>query len=367
MTRTTAEPTAGLRSEPDAPGLRVAVSPWYVDNKYQEEFYRALGPVVQSVTREIVIDDGWLRRKAADLDVLHFHWPERVWRRAPSLRGRLRILLGLWTYLRLARRLGIRIWWTAHNLAPHEDASFVDQLGVRLLARQADLVICHSEWSRDHVRQRFGLPAERVLTLELPPCLDVAAAAPQSRAYYRRLFGVDERVVLFACLGQVRPYKNLLASAQAVASLDRPDVRLVIAGPPHDRALAAELERFAETHGAVRVMARKLGDEEFAGLVKASDAVLLPYLRVTNSAVLVDVLSAGRPVIASRHAVFEEIAARAPGAVEFTEAPTPSGIQAALLRYIDVAATANEAARTFRSADWWTAVAPLRAYLGRTG
>lgn len=344
----------------DVRPLRFAVRPWYPKNHYLERFYEALGPAARAVHRQVVIRDSWLREQRDNIDVLHFHWPESVWRTGQGILSRTRTLTGFWTYLRRARAMGYAVWWTAHNLAPHDAPGVLDHIGMCILARQADLIICHSDWSRAEVVRRFQCQPARILTIELPPALDVRAYALRSRQEYRRQFGVPDDAIVFACPGHIRAYKNLVATAEAVAALStQTNAHLIVGGSPHDSDVVRQLEAVAARCPRVRVIPRRLEDEEFGGMVRACDAVVVPYTSVTNSSVLVDALCGGRPVVASRHPVFEEIARKAPGAVLFADGASPAALEAALRSFIGNRESALAAAGEFRPATWWSAVQPI--------
>ena len=73
------------------PDVHTAVNP------YLRLFYRALEPWQVRVTGRIPLDNAVLRRNAAEVDVLHFHWgPDGLWRnRGPGLLRRLHGQIGL--------------------------------------------------------------------------------------------------------------------------------------------------------------------------------------------------------------------------------------------------------------------------------
>ena len=102
-------------------------------NPYLNLFYNALSKHGFSFSGGLKINDNWLCKNYKNIDILHFHWPEDVWRvRSKNKIGRLRGVVGFWKYLRLAHKLGIKVWWTLHNLEHHEGADIVDKLGYKV-------------------------------------------------------------------------------------------------------------------------------------------------------------------------------------------------------------------------------------------
>ena len=102
-----------------------------------------------------------------------------------------------------------------------------DHYGYRLLARESDLIICHSEWSAALVRDHFR-PGGELLVM---PHGELASACPppRSRVDVIRELGLDPEAPLVSCLGRLRDYKGLELAAEAVERINGP-VQLVIGG-----------------------------------------------------------------------------------------------------------------------------------------
>ena len=152
--------------------------------------------------------------------------PALARRIASAARGTGRSLLGLARFLRAARRARITRIWTVHNLAPHEGAYRWDHYGYRLLARETDLIICHSEWSAALVRQNF-VPAASFSSCPMAN-LRAHVRRPKPRRCDPRARAGSE-APLVSCLGRLRDYKGLELAAEAVERINGP-VQLVIGG-----------------------------------------------------------------------------------------------------------------------------------------
>jgi glycosyltransferase involved in cell wall biosynthesis len=125
--------------------------------------------------------------------------------------------------------------------------------------------------------------------------------------------GLDPALPTISCLGRIREYKGLDLACATVGRLHG-RVQFVVAGPVQRgfdvAAVRAALERVP---GAI-LIPRQLTDQEFADLMAASDAALLPYREVTGSAVLLTAIGFGRPVIAADLPYFREVLATEPDA-----------------------------------------------------
>lgn len=263
-------------------------------NPYLRLFYSALGEYGVERHPDAWFSLRWLWGQRNAVHAVHFHWPEQLWNgvREPTARSLCKLL----AFLSMARALGVRVIWTAHNVQPHEPTFGADTLGLRIIGRFADLVICHDAAARDTVRRRHR-PRGRVVVMPHGN-YDGVYPAPRPAALVRQEWGLDPRKPVVACVGHLRSYKGFDVACEAAARLGD-EAQVLIAGAPHPTFDPAPLaERVAGLPNAVLVQ-RRLTDRDYADLVNASDLVLLPYHRVTGSGALLAAWSLGKPVVAS--------------------------------------------------------------------
>jgi glycosyltransferase involved in cell wall biosynthesis len=261
---------------------------------------------------DLAIDVGQLRARAPTLSALHLHWPEDIWRKgfdaAPTRLGRAvmagRHLTYLWRFLRTARALGLVRVWTVHNMEPHEGSYRWDFYGYRLLARETDVVICHSRSSLQAVERKFR-PLGQLILMPIGE-LGSVYPSPRPRAEVLGQLGLDSARPMLSCLGRLREYKGLDLANEAVGRLGG-RVQLVIGGPRTPGFDTEPLRALVERTPGVRLMDRALTRQEFADIMGASDAALLSYRKITGSAALMSALGFGRGVITSDLAYFREI------------------------------------------------------------
>ncbi len=282
--------------------FRIAVYPPRVvqrGNPYFTLCHAALEKHGIAAVDDLAIDLGHLRGRAGTLDAVHLHWPEDIWRkdfsRAAGRLGRaLRAgqgLLYLRRFLRAARALGIERVWTVHNMEPHEGAYRWDHYGYRLLARETDVVICHSRSTMEAVQREYR-PRGRVILMPIGE-LGSAYPAPRPRAQVLSQLGLNPERPTVSCLGRLRDYKGLDLACEAVARL-KGRVQLVLGGPRHAGFDTGPIRAaVARTPGLV-LIERVVTDQEFADIMGASDAALLSYRKITGSAALLSALGFGR-------------------------------------------------------------------------
>jgi glycosyltransferase involved in cell wall biosynthesis len=103
-------------------------------------------------------------------------------------------------------------------------------------------------------------------------------------------------VVLF--LGLLRPYKglDLLAEAWPLVTGAIPDARLLVVGKRGDHGIGADLDRLRHLPG-VRVQEGYVSVRSMLDYHAASNAVVVPYRRISQSGTLMTAIGLGRPTV----------------------------------------------------------------------
>jgi glycosyltransferase involved in cell wall biosynthesis len=298
---------------------RIAIWPYqpHCSNPYQALFCAAVRHHGHAVVGEAEVNDEFLRRHAHEFDVLHLQWNvEDVWRtRGRTPWGQLRGVLGLWRFLRRARALGLRVVWTVHDLRPHERAGRIDWLGYALLARTADLCLCHSKIGREDFLQTYSAPPDRTVVVPHGN-YDTHYPAPRPKSETLAALGLHGSKRTLLCCGIVRPYKRYDLAIRALRELGS-DYQLVLAGSPFEDNYAQTLRECGQDLENVHLILRELSEQEVADLYLAADCVLLPYDRITSSGSALLTFSLGRGAVTSDLPLFRELAATDPEAVSF--------------------------------------------------
>jgi glycosyltransferase involved in cell wall biosynthesis len=346
------------------PAVELRVAPWPDDrgNPYQRLFYDALAPHGVRKVEGLSINDGALRRLASNVDVVHLHWPEYAWRvGGRRFHHQVRLAVGLFRFLQLAKELGLRVWWTAHNIEPHEGSRLFNWFAYRLVARQSHLVIAHSHRAARQVRRRFG--NDRVVVMPHGNFRGVYPP-PRAREIVLSELGLNPAIPMVSCLGAIRPYKGFTLAVDAVSRLGG-RVQLVIAGDPKTETDAAELEALRANRPWLRLMLRRTSDQEFSDVLSASDALLLPYRRATTSGVLLTAWSAGRGVIASNISYFADELIEHPNAGVLATPGDPGAFADAIESYLSLPAAERQRAAFAAAAahEWTQCVGPVVSVL----
>lgn len=228
-------------------------------------------------------------------DTLHVHWVFNF--RLPGS-GVIPGLAGLslaWfrVVLAVARHLGLRVVWTAHNTLPHEPVFGDDVGGRRTLVEASDLVVAHSSATLTDL-ERIGARPRR--SAVIPPGPFHPKVDPEELREPGSSGSEPRRLLFF---GKVIAYKGVEELIEAVRLLpDDLDVRIAVVGECQDAELRARIEVAAAQAGErVELRLEHVPDEEVSPLMSAADAVVLPFRRITTSASALLAMEHGRPLV----------------------------------------------------------------------
>ena len=255
---------------------QIECHPGYGWHAYQECFAQAIKPY--GFISQAGGDFSNERLLATQADILHFHWIERLWD-TPSLLGKVKCLIGIHRYLTLAKQLNKKIIWTVHNHYPHENTSFIDHLGVKLFAKFSDLIVTHSEWSKQWVCHHFP----NAVTPLVMPHGNFKYVFSEHNGEKAGLsdFNLSSSQFTAGMIGVIRPNRGHELVIEAVKNL--PDTQLLIAGRNNDSAYFERLKTMASGYKNIVITELDLSDARYNELVGICDVVLLPYTDITTS------------------------------------------------------------------------------------
>jgi glycosyltransferase involved in cell wall biosynthesis len=206
------------------------------------------------------------------------------------------LVLQAWTFFvapclywlgKSAKKSDIEVVTIVHNTVDHEATSWKAWLINKQLA-VSDRFITHDRSQRHFLRTLFENKPTTVHPLPTKP-----AEQPVRRSPNRR-----ELSVLF--FGFVRPYKGLEVALSALSKTKNCDISMVVAG--EFWTSVAEARALIKTLGIakrVTLKPRFIEEWEVAQHFRLADVVVLPYHKVTSSAVLSQAYNYRVPVIVS--------------------------------------------------------------------
>lgn len=205
---------------------------------------------------------------------------------------------------------------TTHDLFPVEHPEWFSRGFGRwyswlwpILFRRVARVAANSEYTRQRVLERYGLPEEKVVTCHFAHDERFAPLPAEELERFRTDRGLPERYLLY--LGSVEPRKNLitLAAAWIRTSAREEGVKLVVAGGDARKDVFNAAGTGAETLNDPTV--HRLGyvaDEHLPLLYGGAETFVLPSLAEGFGLPVLEAMACGAPVICSDTTALPEIA-----------------------------------------------------------
>jgi glycosyltransferase involved in cell wall biosynthesis len=181
-----------------------------------------------------------------------------------------------------------------HNALPHEWFPAAGS-ALRRVASRTDEIICHSEYVAREIRALHVRTPLRVVPVPLLP----RGLEPATGSIGEELLDERPRRILF--FGHIRSYKGLEYLLDAWNGRDRgtPAV-LSIVGEDYRRGAFGRLRASAEpVRDDVERQRRYVSDSGLLRSVARADALVLPYVRASQSGWLPIAAALGTPVVAS--------------------------------------------------------------------
>jgi len=238
-----------------------------------------------------------------------------VWTQWPVMLGGRDLL---WTW---ARRLGLKLVHTVHDVQPHEPIPGYLELCRRIYAC-CDLLVVHSRSAAVDLLRLYPETTGRVVVA--PHGLyTVYPMRPQARATVRARLGIADDAALILSFGGIRPYKNIEAVLDALAGERSGKMLLVVAGresgysdlvpgDPLGRTRRLVAERGLEDR--VKMLPGPFDPGETAELFAAADVAVLPYLHSSGSGLLLLCMTFGVHIAATAVGGMDEYLAGYPRA-----------------------------------------------------
>jgi glycosyltransferase involved in cell wall biosynthesis len=289
-------PISGNTHQP----LRVASwpGPHYEHNPFIQIFCQGL----QLAGAEIIDVRDPCAEPRPQADVLIIHWPEQVFWRGFGQRQTTIATADTLQALGNWKADGAHIVWLVHNLAPHDQEDWKEQIWYSFyrdsLAALVDAFLTLSPSTVSQVRQAIPALQSKPASFVWHPTYPCVARPRATRLATRRGLGVADDTRLIAFLGLVRPYKDVEELLQAFQSRGG-NQRLLVAGKPIPDSFGDRIRSMSEADERILLVLRHLSSDEFCAYTAASDLVVIPLRNYLHSGSLVHAVSAGRRVLTS--------------------------------------------------------------------
>lgn len=286
--------------------MRIIAFPRY-GIAYTESFYNSVEeqgiPVIEGNW-----EGRWLLDNLTTNDVIHFHWPSFLYTSQGTTGKILKNYLRFIALLMICRIRSGQIWWTAHNLYPHNSARYpkLDRWARKIIIRASKGILVHSEEAQRLVEQEFPEANGKCLTIPHGNWIDDYSASI-SRVEARNSLGIAQENFVYLLFGQCQPYKNITTLVDAFRSVASENDHLVIAGRFNgDDYLGQVLER-AQNDSRIKIENRFIPEEEVSHFFEASDVMCIPYNEILTSGSAMLAIGFGVPVVSINKGFLKDV------------------------------------------------------------
>jgi glycosyltransferase involved in cell wall biosynthesis len=193
--------------------------------------------------------------------------------------------------------LGLRIIWTAHNVLPHEGRNTYGLRITKYLAKTASTIIVHSQQANLELAE-FGVTTARKTVVIPHGNYDGVYPESLTCTQARTKLGIESNDTAILFFGLIRKYKGVGDLLQAFEQLQRPDVRLIIAGECQDAGLAKTIAKAARKNKHILFINKPIPEENVAEYFAAADISCMPFKNITTSGSAILAATFGKPLVA---------------------------------------------------------------------
>jgi beta-1,4-mannosyltransferase len=237
----------------------------------------------------------------------HLHWPEMSLNHPNKIKAFLKII-ALFIQIDLAKMRGIKIVWTAHNLANHEKLhpklealfwkGFLWRLDAYISLSQAGLEAAQKCHHQLKTIPGFVIPHNHYRG-EYPDNITSQKA--------RKELGISPEAKVLLFFGRIRAYKNVPQLLQVFKNFSDPNSVLYIAGKAEVPGLAEDLAEQAKLDSRLQFDLDFISHDRAQLYFRAADLVVLPYREILNSGTALLSLSFDCPVLVPKRGAMGEL------------------------------------------------------------
>lgn len=243
-------------------------------------------------------EDGLILKNLRPGDAVHFHWPSYLYKQEGTPIRIARSFFKFVLRLILVRSKTKEIWWTAHNLLPHERCAIplLDVLARHLIIRMSSRVFIHGAEAEKVLLERF--PAARRKCVRIPHGHWMDLYGPvEAREQARTVLKLPRDAFIYLFFGQCRPYKNLDGLIEVFRRETGAEDFLLVAGNFSDDAYLKAIIELAAGDPRIRIDARFIDDSEIPTYFSAANAMCVPYREILTSGTAMLAFGFGTPVL----------------------------------------------------------------------
>lgn len=298
-------------------GRLIVYSPDYERNSYQRNLYSEYKRFNYEVlpANHLLIDEKLVKATFSRRLVFHQHWLKDIYWNALSIEAGTTAIERHIGIIRALKSYGATICWTLHNLTDHDATPLQEELNnyaLRQMAEVSQHIFIHTHGAGELLSAHCGIDLSgKLFFLEHPLYDDLLLSPRLPLPEEIKHKEIDGRRILVS-VGMIRPYKGVpdlvRAFQQIVQGNEDHGLHLIIAGQLHDPEVSETLNGMdPHTRRCISLVARRLTEDELAGLMQLADVSVTSYKKILTSGSYFLATTFAKPTVAPRKGMFAEI------------------------------------------------------------
>lgn len=211
----------------------------------------------------------------------------------------------LFIFLVVCRLFFRKFIWTAHDIHPHGDQFFNNDLVVKILTSCTHKIIVHSKYSKQELIN-LGVNREKIAVIPIGNYQSVYENSITRDSALEKLH-IPQSSFVFGFFGRVEIYKGVIELIQSFNCITNKNAYLVIAGPCDNPMLKKTIEELASKNTHIQLYLKRIPDKELQIYINSMDITVFPFRKITTSSSVILSLSFGKAVIVPRVGEMNEI------------------------------------------------------------
>ena len=210
----------------------------------------------------------------------------------------------------ICKIIGLKVVYTVHDVLSNLEKNQSSHKLIYFVLRYADKIITHNEFSKQQMLvlfQKIGKDIAVIPHGNYLPFISISKSTDDSRSYLD--IPKDKKVILF--FGMIKKIKGLEILLDSLSLVKRihPNILLLIAGKAweNDFSVYQEIIDRQNLGDNCIIHNKYIPSEDVSYYFSASDLLVLPYKRISQSGVLMMAMSYNIPVLTSDLPPFREV------------------------------------------------------------
>jgi glycosyltransferase involved in cell wall biosynthesis len=260
-------------------------------NPYQLSLYTELNKLGIESDIKFIKPSDFFKNETKSYHIYHFHWLHRFYRSRYQFYAFFKALLFIY-FLKRAKKSGIKIFVTAHNILPHEiQFKKIEWHVQKQINTKIDAMIFHDINALNEYTNLFGDSQIKSFIINHGIYEESQVPLPD-KFEARKYFGIKSDRICILYLGKAskrKGYDLAINTAQKIAS---PKIHFIFAGLDCNKD---DLRNVVNC----TVINHYIPPNELAALFAATDYVILPYRNCTTSGLANLAIGFGKPFLCS--------------------------------------------------------------------